>query len=485
MASCNKDGRLFCMSKDSIRKKIEKAKKDAEALLETGKVSQDVASVINTLLVIIDIVVTVLLEKRTRKNSSNSGMPPSRNNGTNGNRNTNPGDRSKKGEQLENTRKVDSSETVSPKDCSNCGSDLRNVKVQDKEERKKFDIIYEITEHTVVSEEKKCPDCGNINKGKFPEGMDGKLQYGIGIKASIINFLMVQMISLERVQEHFRGLIGRFISQAVMLKYIAQLSLSLEKWEKRMIEELLKAPAIHTDETSIKVNKKNYWVHSYSYGEITLKFIHEKRGSEAINDIGIIPKYGGTIIHDCYSSYFVYDNVDHALCGPHLLRELKFLEDSNGYKWATNMKKLLQEAAKTVSSRTKMRTLYEREYIKLQSRYRNILTRALKELPDFPEATGKRGRPKHTDAQNLWLRLNEHEESVLKFAAIKEIDFSNNRAERDLRVNKLKQKVSGCFRTLKYAQHFCRISSYVKTMRYKGYSSLEAIMFALQGTIPQ
>lgn len=472
------------MRKDSIRKKIDEVKKESEELLASGKVPPEVTSVMKSLLIVIDIIVAVLLTKKTRKNSSNSGLPPSRNGGSNGNRNTNPGDRSKKGEQLPNTRKVETSETVSPQNCGKCDSDLRNADSQGHEIRKKIDIIYEIIEHSVTSEVKECPDCGHVNKGKFPDGMHGKVQYGIGIKASIIDFLMVQMISLERTQEHFKGLIGRFISQAVMLKYLAQFSNSLKSWEEEQIEKILRCPAIYCDETSQRVNKKNYWVHSYSYGDITLKFIHEKRGKKAIEDIGIIPKYGGAIVHDSWASYLAYDHVDHGLCGSHLLRELKFIEDSTGDRWATNMKKLLQEAALTVANRPSMRILTAKEYKKLQSRYRNILTRGEKELPAFPKPNGKRGRTKHTDAQNLWLRLYEYEESVLLFSKVKEVDFTNNRAERDLRDSKLKQKVSGTFRKLEFAEHFVRISSYVKSMRYKGYSSLEAIMLALQGNIP-
>ena len=208
------------MSKESIRKNIEKLKNESELILESKSLNKDIRLFINSMMTILDIIVIAFLEKKTRKNSSNSGLPPSRNNGPNGNRNTNQGDRSKKGEQLKNTRKVNTIESVSPDDCASCGSDLRNIKAHNKEERTILDIIYETTEHTVISEHKECPDCGQINKGKFPEGMDGKIQYGMGIKASIIDFLMVQMVSLERVQEHFKGLIGRFISQAIMLKYM-------------------------------------------------------------------------------------------------------------------------------------------------------------------------------------------------------------------------------------------------------------------------
>ena len=470
--------------KESIRNQIDEAKATLEQALKKNK-NAELAAAIKSLFIVIDILVALFLEKKVRKNSSNSGLPPSSDIGgkNDRNRSTEP-DQKKGGEQLGNTREVKTKETVSPQNCKGCERKLDDILASETEQRKKIDIIYEVVEHTVTSEVKVCPDCGTQNKGKFPRGMDGKLQYGNGVKATIINFLCAQMVSLERVEEYLKGILGRFISQAVMLKYIAQFSESLEEWESQMIEHLLKAPAIHVDETSSRVDKKNHWVHSYSYGDITLKFIHQKRGTEAIDSIGIIPRYGGIIIHDCYPSYFTYDNVNNALCGAHLLRDLKFVEDSTKGRWATNMKNLLQEAAKTVAERKSMRILYEDEYKRLQSNYRNILTRAKKELPPFPEATGKRGRPKHTEAQNLWLRLKEHEEAVLRFSRDKNVDFTNNRAERDIRINKLKQKVSGCFRTFKYAKHFCRISSYLKTMRYRGYSSMEAIMLALQGEIP-
>lgn len=473
------------MTKASIRNQIDEAKLKLDKAFAEEEVPPGIKAAVESLLLILDIIVIVLLEKKARKNSSNSGLPPSRNNGSNGNRNKPNLARDKKGSQLENTRKIQSSEIVSPEDCSKCRQNLQNVKTKSVEQRTKIDIVYEITEHVVTSESKECPGCGYINKGKFPLGMDGKLQYGIGIKASIINFLMVQMMSLERVGEHFKGLIGRFISQAIMLKYLAQFSFSLEKWEKDQIVRILGSPVIYCDETSLRVDKKNYWIHSYSSGNITLKFLHAKRGTEAIEDLGIIPNYKGIIVHDSWASYLTYDHLDHGLCGSHLLRELKFIEDSTGDRWATKMKKLLQSAAETVANRPIKGKLTVKEYKSLQSKYRNILTRAEKELPTFPEATGKRGRPKHTDAQNLWLRLYEYEESVLLFARIMEVDFTNNRSERDLRDSKLKQKVSGTFRKVEFAKHFVRISSYVKSMRYRGYSSLEAIMLALQGNIPE
>jgi transposase-like protein len=321
------------------------------------------------------------------------------------------------------------------------------------------------------------------NKGRFPEEMSGPLQYGPGIKGYVVNLLIAQMVSLKRVQTMIRTLIGQVLSEASILKYVIQLHHALEAWEQSSIERLVQMPTIHVDETSLRVDRKNHWIHVCSAGDITLKFLHPKRGLEAIEQIGIIPRYGGVVIHDCWQSYLSYDHCGHGLCGSHLLRELTFIVDSNGYAWASNIKKLLQKTCKIVAKRqTKQMT--EKEYKNLQKRYRNILTRGEKELPPIPpKQNGKRGKVAKSDAHNLWERLKKHEAAVLLFAKRSHVPFTNNRAERDLRMSKVKQKVSGCFRTQKYAEAYCRISSYLQTMANKGYNPLVAIQMAFSGQL--
>ena len=373
---------------------------------------------------------------------------------------------------------------LSPKKCSCCNSDLKHAKITSTETRKSIDISYTVEETSFTAETRECPKCCEKTKADFPKGIDGKVQYGDGIKAAIINFLVVQMISLQRVQEHFKGLIGRSISQAVMLKYIAQFAKSLKEWEEWVKKELLKAPVLYLDETSMRVNKKNYWIHTCSSGYLVLQIIHPKRGVEGMKDMGILDRYGGgTIVHDCWAPYFSFEGLIHALCNSHLMRELKFIEDSTGDRWATRMKRLLKVAVAMVNSR-KEKILTTEEYNKLQRIYQEILAEALLELPSTPEKTGARGKTKHTEAQNLWLRLFEYEDAVLLFAKVPEVDPTNNESERNLRMYKVKMKVSGCFRTYEMAQYFCLIYSYIKTMRNKGYSSLEAINLALKGKIP-
>ena len=320
------------MTKTSIRKELNNYKKDVESLKKNGKLSPEFLTLITGMLQLMSIMMTLLSEKKTPKNSSNSGLPPSQNFGSNGNRNerNDKKEDQRTFERLDNVTDTESHETLSPTRCCDCGSDLSEVKVIDTEDRKEIDILYEVHEHTVTSEVKKCPDCGQENIAEFPKGIDGPIQYGIGIKAAIINFIMVQMISLQRTGEHFKGLLGRFISPAVILKYMSKFSDSLEFWEAEIVHQLLTSTVIHVDETSMRVNKKNYWIHTYSCGDFVLQFLHPSRGRDAIEDIGILDRYGGVIVHDCWSPYFTYEKLTHALCLAHLLRELKFIEDSTG-----------------------------------------------------------------------------------------------------------------------------------------------------------
>ena len=335
----------------------------------------------------------------------------------------------------------------------------------------------------VDAEIKACPNCHEQTKGSHPESMQGPKQYGLGIKAYIIQMLITQMVPLKRLKKQLGTLIGEWISEATMLKYILQLYHALEKWEIQATEDLLQKLIIHVDETSLKIDKKKQRIHGYASGDITLKFLHKKRGLEAMEAINIIPRYGGVIIHDCWASYLSYEHCLHALCGSHLLRELTFIIESNHYRWASNIKALLQETCGKIN-RSKRKKLTKRAYATLQRRYRNILTRGEKEMPPILIPQGKkRGRIAKSDAHNLWERLKTNESSVLRFARDPHVPFTNNRGERDFRMAKVKQKISGCFRTEIYAKAYCRISSYLQTMERKGYSTGIAIQMALSGEI--
>jgi len=472
------------MTKESLRNQFEKIKIESTLALDDKSTPVHLRVLVTSLISLFEIMIIVFLEKKPRKTPSNSGLPPSQGFGSNGNRNTTTTDRQNVTNDVSNIRTTETVETITPEGCHYCGADLSEQEVIETETRVKIDIMYEVIHHTVTCEVKECEACGKKTKGEFPEDMHGPVQYGISIKIMIIDFLCVQMMSLQRTQEHLQCLIKRIMSQANMLKYLLKFSDSLKEWEAKQIKAILKMKVIHCDETSVRINKLLFWVHSYSYGNITLKFVHAKRGLDAIFDIGIIPRYGGIIVHDCWTSYFKFKNVLHAICGAHILRELKYIEECDGYSWANLMKELLKEAAEVVRERPEKRILTKDELDKLENEYLLILDIGLQEMPPFIYADGSKISAKNTDAQNLWLRLKKYESSVLMFANVKEVDFTNNRAERDLRVAKTKQKNAGCFRTLESARAFFRTSSYIKSMRYRGYSSLEAISLAYNGKIP-
>jgi len=474
------------VNKQSLREEFDALKGRFEQLCADGKMAGESRALVEALLMLLQLLMAVFMEKHTTKTSTNSSRPSSQTpkdetaisrSGTHGKGKTHNEARSS------NTRTVETVQVAEVTFCEHCGEDLRKVPCREHERRTKIDIVFEKVLTHVDAEIKRCPQCRTQTRGPFPEEFCGPLQYGPGIKAYVLNLLIAQMLSLKRVQQSIQTLIGLVISEATILKYVMQLHRALERWEQSAIERLLTLPAMHVDETSLRVERQNHWIHVCCAGEITLKFLHAKRGQEAMQAIGVIPRYGGVMIHDCWASYLAYEHCGHGLCGAHLLRELTFIVDAEDYAWARNMKRLLQQTCARVSKR-KRKKLNRPEYANLQKRYRNILTRGEKELPPIPpRQNGKRGRIAKSDAHNLWERLNEYASAVLLFAKESHVAFTNNRAERDLRMSKVKQKVSGCFRKREYAEAYCRISSYLQTMANRGYNPLVAIQLALSGQL--
>lgn len=479
--------RMATIDKQSVRAEFDKIKVSFDEQVKAGKVSSEVATLFNTLMMLFNIILSIFMEKSTKKTSANSSIPPSQTtpdeSSTTNNKPQTDEAKKKTVTVAGNTRTVETVTVLPALVCGGCGADLSAVHCTCIERRTKIDIIFEKTEEHVDVEVKQCPSCATTVKAKFPDDMPGPVQYGNGIKAYIIQLLISQMVALNRVADMVSSLIGRMISDSTMLGFVLRLYLALETWENNAKRQLMTSACIHVDETSLRVDKKNHWIHVYASGDITLKFLHEKRGTEAIETIGIIPHYGGIIVHDCWASYLSYGHLDHGLCGSHLLRELTFVIDSNHYRWAKKMKHLLQKLCHIVSKR-KEKCLTTAEYLKAERLYRKIIALGEKELPPIPEkTTNRRGKVAKSDAHNLCERLKKYEASVLLFSKLAHVPFTNNRAERDLRMTKVKQKVSGCFRTEKYAKAYCRISSYLQTMKNKDINPLIAINMALSGKI--
>ena len=476
---------MASLNKQSVREEFEKIKANFDELVKAGKVSSEIAILFNALIMLVSIILSVFMEKLTKKDSRNSSIPPSQTEPDESSVGKGKKERNADGDKkitaIGNTRTVETVTSLEVSTCKACGHDLSDTACVCIERRTRIDIIFEKTAEHFDAEVKECQACGTTTKATFPQDLAGPLQYGNGVKAYVIQLLVAQMLSLSRAAQMVASLVGQVISEATLLNYVLRLHVALAAWEDTAKKQLLAAKCIHTDETSLRVDKKNHWIHVYSAGDITLRLLHQKRGSEAVEAFGIIPAYGGVIVHDCWASYLSYEHLEHGLCGSHLLRELQFTIDANGYRWAKNMRRLLRLACKMVSM-AKDKALSPEKHSKLLELYQKILLDGSKELPQIPEKTnGKRGKIAKSDAHNLWERLDKYQKAVLLFASNPHVAFTNNRAERDLRMTKVKQKISGCFRTEKYAQAYCRISSYLQTMNNKGVNPLVAVSWALSG----
>lgn len=475
------------IDKTSVREQFDSIKDDFNKLSASGKVTAEVTVLMKGLIMLFEVVLAVFMEKKTKKNKDNSGIPPSQSDpdetSNDSAENSKKKKRNPKNNDFGNRTETITVEMIEPKNCKNCNTDLTDTPLASSERRTLVDIIFEKTTSHVDVIEKVCSKCDTVNKPAFPKHMAGPLQYGAGIKAFILNLLLVQMVALNRVQGFISALIDQVISEATMLKYVLQIHRALEQWEKESFECLLKQPVINVDETSLKVDKQRRWIHVYASGPVTLKKLVKGRSIADIESINLIPQYYGVIVHDCLAAYLSFTHCRHGLCGSHLLRELQFVIESNQYKWARQMKRLLKHVSRVVAAR-KNKKLTLKEYKKFIKLYKKILAKGIKEMPEIPtKPNGKRGRVAKSDAHNLCQRLHDHRRSVLMFARKSSVPFTNNRAEQDLRMAKVKQKVSGCFRTQIYAEAYCRISSYIQTMSAKGYNPLTAIQMALSGEI--
>ena len=475
---------MATVNKASLRAEFAALKARFESLCADGRMTPESRALFEAMLLLFELLLAVFLEKSTPKGSHNSGLPSSQTDPDETARRR-PGGKGK-GPQADDARnsaqrRVVETRTVPVSECRACGRDLEAVVPSGRERRVQVDIVFETRELTVEAEIKTCPRCGAETRGRFPEDMPGPLQYGHGIVAFATHLLTAQMLSLKRTAQTLKALTGRALAEATLLAWLMRLHEALAGWESAAIEALLALPVLHADETGLRIEGKGHWLHSVSAGRLTVKRVHRKRGREALRDIGIVPRYGGVLVHDRWASYFAYDNCEHALCGSHLLRDLRFIEDAHGHAWARRLRTLLLKTCRNVREHPD-KALEDTAYKALQKHYRTILTQAKKELPTPPpRQTQRRGRPARSDAENLHAALIKYETETLRFARNPDVPFTNNRAERDIRMAKVKQKVSGCFRTPRYAAAYCRISSYLQSMAAQGYNPLAAIEIALNG----
>lgn len=317
----------------------------------------------------------------------------------------------------------------------------------------------------------------------FPQGVTRPVQYGIGVKVNSVYMSQYQLIPYNRVEDHFWDQMQIPLSAGSIHNFNQDAYESLEHFDQWVRKQLISSPLIHADETGINIGGKGHWLHSASNYKLSYFYPHARRGSEALNEMGVLPGFQGVLCHDHWKAYYKYGG-SHALCNAHHLRELGRAFEQDGQQWAQQMALLLRQINKAVHEAGGC--LDNRASEQYRKRYRDLLCGAEKECPAPDEADRKsgRGRLPRSKARNLLERLRDFEADVLRFMDEEDVPFSNNQAENDLRMTKVQQKISGCFRSLDGAKVFCRIRGYLYTCRKQGVTATQALRLLFEGKQP-
>jgi transposase len=429
------------------------------------------------------------LEARLGLNSGNSSKPPSSDGlakplpkSLRGSGRRKPGrPKGTPGATLTRVDDPDHRERHEPAHCRGCGGGLATAPEVGMERRQVFDIppvTVTVTEHQLI--ERRCPGCGTVTKGAAPEAVTAPVRYGPRITAVIVYLYVGQFLSKDRTAAALAELFGVPVTGGTVLSMAKRAAGGLTGFVARAAAEVAAAPVAHFDETGFRVEGRLHWVHSASTGKWSLITVHRRRGTEAMDAAGVLPVFGGVAVHDAWAPYDTYTAATHALCNAHLLRELQQVIDSapeGEWCWAAQAADALRQ----------MKTLVERalatgglEYLDQTALAGQISlwrSAAVIAREDTAARSGKLMK-KHNA---LAIRMIDRQDDYLRFTAEERVPFDNNAAEREIRMIKLRQKISGCMRTLAGAEQFCAIRSYLATARKHGVHFFDALVALAEG----
>ena len=432
------------------------------------------------------------LRGKLARNSQNSSQPPS----SDGLKKPQPkslrkpsgqkpgGQQGHSGARLEMVDQPDHIVSHTLEECQQCGYSLEAVDVAGYRRRQVVDlppIKLEVTEHR--TEIRCCPGCGCRNEAAFPAEVKTSVQYGSRIKSLLVYLNQYQLLPYERTCQLAEDLFAHTISQGTLSNWNAECYRNLESTEEQIRQAILASEVVHFDETGIRRQGQLHWLHVAGTERLTYYGLHARRGTEAMNALGILENYTGCAVHDHWKSYFKY-SCDHSLCNAHHLRELTYLAEQDQQDWAAAMIGLLLEA-KEMSEAASENCLAEdsSELASIRLRYDALIAKGLAQNLPPPQRLEqkKRGRRKQSKAKNLLDRLRDFKAEVLAFLTHpspfrqQQGPFDNNQGERDIRMAKLKQKISGCFRGENGGKIFSRIRGYVSTLRKNDLKILDGI----------
>lgn len=435
------------------------------------------------------LMVVVMLSEKLGLNSKNSSIPPSKDCNRKKTSKANAeksagGQKGRQGSTLSQTKEPDEIKTILVERDTLPKGKYREVGYQ-KRQVVDIDISKVVTEYQAQILEN---EHGKRFTAKFPNGVNSPVQYGSGVKAHAVYLSQYQLLPYNRIEEYFADQLGIPISAGSLFNFNEQaFKLVTRTGAEQAIKDALKSTpqTLHVDETGININGKGHWLHGASTSKWTYFYPHEKRGKDAMDEADILPHFTGIMCHDHWKPYYKYTQCQHALCNAHHLRELERAWEQDKMQWAKDLQALLKQINQQKLDEIELSQENQNKYHK---QYKDILAQGHIECPPPDENSrikGQRGRLKRTKSRALLERLQDYQEDVLRFMTSAEIPFTNNQGENDIRMTKVHQKISGCFRSMDGAQIFCLVRSYLSTCRKQNVSASQALNMLFRKELPE